>query len=181
MDKLQCMVPVTGFDQSNGFFQVLWFRTLVKLKESVPLKKGNELPAVITLGSHPGWAYSCPSPAGALLHALFGTMRLALWCLPWKPSCAEAIQMCSWCVKLGRGRRALSTQICVWICLPENHIKCLHRAIWTVWYHPIYRYLWNGMWWGMVSCCEEWQWGCQDYVSLYGKRWKAKYVESSLQ
>lgn len=82
--------------------------------------------------------------------------------------------LCGWCVKLGRGRKALfkkvwhlnsichySGKYCIyqdtcklWVCLPKNCIMCLYRAICTIQCHSIYRCLWNGTWWDMVACCE---------------------------
>lgn len=117
MDKLQCMVPVTRFNQSSGTLQVLWFRTLAKLKESVFPSQEREWAACSNHTWFPSWVGElAPSHLLQVLHALFGATRLSVLCLPWKPSCAEAIRMCSWCVKPGRGRRAL----------------CLPRYVWAV-------------------------------------------------
>lgn len=54
-DKLQCMVPITGFHQSSGTLQVLWFRTHAKLKESVFPSQGGEWAACSSHTWVPSW------------------------------------------------------------------------------------------------------------------------------
>lgn len=152
---------------------------------SFSLKKGNELPAVITLSSLPGWVNSllpiswrCPAPCSLWGHKVGYAMPAMETLLCWSNTNVQLV-----CKTWEREKGSVSTKICV-SCesVSQKIIYCACIEPYVLYgitlYIDICGMACDGVWWPAVK---EWQWGYQGCVSLHGKRWKAKRVEPSLQ